>query len=107
MRNMIEDMINEVDDFGNMTPIGIAPIPFLRPAYDQTKKTHVYKRALNLSNSDQVTYNDLTFGEYIHYVSSPMGGQGLIDTSPYAVTTDITISRTLTVGRYSPYNNNT
>lgn len=95
--------ISEVDAFGNVTPNGTAVISFLRPAYDATKKTHVYKRAINLSNSDQVSYNDLIFGEYIHYVSNPTGGQGLIDTSPYAVKTDVTTSRSLRVATYSPY----
>lgn len=99
----MESMINQVDDLGNVVPLGVATIPFLRPAYDAAKKTHVYKRAINLSNSDQVSYNDLIFGEYIHYVPNPMGGQGLIDTSPYAVKTDVTISRNLVVATYSPY----
>lgn len=102
---------NEVDDNGNVTPAGFGIFSFLRPAYDADKKTHVYKRsefsqsaqAYTLSNSDQVSYNDLIFGEYIHYVSSPMGGQGRLDTSPYAVKTDVTISRNLRVATYSPY----
>jgi hypothetical protein len=102
---------NEVDDDGNVTPAGFGEFSFLRPAYDAGKKTHVYKRsqfsqltqAYTLSNSDQVSYNDLIFGEYIHYLSNPMGGQGLLDTSPYAVKTDVTISRSLRVATYSPY----
>jgi len=101
--NLTPYEISEVDDLGNVTPNGTAVISFLRPAYDATKKTHVYKRAINLSNSDQVSYNDLIFGEYIHYLSNPMGGQGLLDTSPYAVKTDVTISRSLRVATYSPY----
>lgn len=101
--SLIPYEISEVDDLGNVTPNGTAVISFLRPAYDATKKTHVYKRAINLSNSDQVSYNDLIMGEYIHYVSSPMGGQGRLDTSPYAVKTDVTISRSLRVATYSPY----
>lgn len=101
--NLIQYEINTVDDLGNVTPNGTAVISFLRPAYDADKKTHVYSRATNLSNSDQVSYNDLIFGEYIHYVSNPMGGLGLLDTSPYAVKTDVTTSRSLRVATYSPY----
>lgn len=96
-------MINIVDELGNVTPSGNATISFLRPAYDQTKRTHVYKRATKLSNSDQVSYNDLTFGEYIHYLPNQNGGQGLVDTSPYEVRTSVTISRRLVVATYSPY----
>jgi hypothetical protein len=95
--------ISQVDDLGNVVPNGVAVISFLKPAYDAEKKTHVYKRAIKLSNSDQVSYNDLIFGQYIHYVSNPMGGQGLLDTSPYAVKTDVTTSRKLRVATYSPY----
>lgn len=109
--NLIPYEINVVDDLGNVIPSGTGIISFLRPAYDADKKTHVYKRsqfseltkAYTLSNSDQVSYNDLIFGKYIHYVSNPMGGQGLLDTSPYAVKTDVTISRSLVVATYSPY----
>jgi|694.fasta_scaffold46836_3 hypothetical protein len=105
--NTISYAISEVDDLGNVVPNGTAAISFLKPAYDPSIRSHVYSRAINISNSDQVAannlYNDLIFGEYIHYVSNPMGGQGLIDTSPYAVTTDVTISRNLRVATYSPY----
>jgi hypothetical protein len=102
---------NEVDDDGNVTPVGVGIFSFLRPAYDANKKTHVYKRSefsqltqeYTLSNSDQVSYNDLIFGEYIHYLPNPMGGRGLLDTSPHAVKTDVTISRNLRVATYSPY----
>ena len=95
--------ISQVNELGEVVPNGTAVISFLKPAYDATKKTHVYKRAINLSNSDQVSYNDLIFGKYIHYVSNPRGGQGLVDKSSYAVQTDVTISRTLRVATYSPY----
>jgi hypothetical protein len=101
--NLIPYEISEVDDLGNVVPNGTAIISFLKPAYDAEKRTHVYSRATNISNSDQVSYNDLIFGEYIHYLSNPTGGQGLIDTSPYAVKTDVTISRSLRVATYSPY----
>jgi hypothetical protein len=99
----IHDIINEVDELGNVVEGADAIISFLRPAYDADKKTHVYKRAINLSNSDQVSYNDLTMGEYIHYLPSPNGGQGLLDISSSAFRTDITISRNLVVVTYSPY----
>lgn len=101
--SLIPYEINKVDDLGNVISDGAAVISFLRPAYDATKKTHVYSRATNLSNSDQVSYNDLIFGEYIHYTANPGGGRGLVDTSPYAVKTDVTISRSLKVTTYSPY----
>lgn len=101
--NLIPYEINTVDSLGGVTPNGTAVLSFLRPAYDASKKTHVYSRATNLSNSDQVSYNDLIFGQYIHYVSSPMGGQGLLDQSSYAIKTDVTISRNLKVAIYSPY----
>jgi len=101
--NVIQYEISEVDDLGNVAPNGTAIISFLKPAYNAEKRTHSYSRATNLSNSDQVSYNDLIFGEYIHYVSNPMGGQGLLDKSPYAVKTDVTISRNLRVATYSPY----
>lgn len=101
--NLIPYEISQVDDLGNVVPNGTAIISFLKPAYDATKRTHVYSRATNISNSDQVSYNDLIFGEYIHYVSNPMGGRGLLDTSPYAVKTDVTISRNLRVATFSPY----
>ena len=106
----MQDVINQVDELGNVVagPTGI--ISFLRPAYDNTLKTHVYKRVPNnsngqniLSNSSQVSYNDLTFGEYIHYLPNQNGGQGLVDISPYAVRTSVTISRNLVVATYSPY----
>jgi hypothetical protein len=100
----MEDIINIVDDLGNVAPGQVGTISFLRPAYDPIKKTHVYKRAINLSNSDQVSYNDLTMGGYIHYIPSPGGGQGLLDVSSSAFRTDITISRNLVLATYSPYN---
>lgn len=99
----MESMINIVDDLGNVVPSGMATISFLRPAYDPASKTHVYSRATNLSNSNQVSYNDLTFGRYIHYIPNPIGGQGLLDQTSYATMTDVIISRNLVVATYSPY----
>jgi hypothetical protein len=89
----VEDMINIVDELGNVVPSGNAIISFLRPAYDADKKTHVYKRATNLSTSDQVYYNDLTFGSYIHYISS----------TTEAFNINVIYSRSLVVATYSPY----
>jgi len=106
----MEDIINQVDELGNVVAGPSGTISFLRPAYDGTLKTHVYKRVPNnsngqniLSNSSQVSYNALIFGEYIHYLPNQNGGQGLVDTSPYEVKTSITISRNLVVATYSPY----
>lgn len=101
--NLIQYEISQVDDLGNVVPNGTAAISFLRPAYDPYKRTHVYSRATNLSNSNQVSYNDLTFGRYIHYIPNPRGGQGLLDTTSYATMTDVIISRNLVVATYSPY----
>ena len=89
----VQDIINEVDDLGNVVAGENGIISFLRPAYDATKKTHVYKRATNLSTSDQVSYNNLTFGQYIHYVSSGAD----------AVRLNVRSTRNLSVATYSPY----
>jgi hypothetical protein len=99
----------EVNDEGDTVGGNSGYIPIFRPQYQKSIKTHRYIRALSyggwntLSTSDQAVYNDLSFGEYIHYVSNPRGGQGLVDTSPYEVKTSITMSRDARPVIYSPY----
>lgn len=99
----MDSQVNQVDELGNVVPLGTFPVSIFKPAYSADRKTHIYSRATNLSNSDQVSYNDLTFGTYIHYLPSPNGGQGLMDQTSYATQTDVKISRSLVVATYSPY----
>jgi len=97
------------DDRGNAIGGGTGYIPIFRPQYQQSVKTHRYIRAWSyggwniLSTSDQVFYNDLEFGEYIHYMPNPAGGTGLVDTTPFELTTSVTISRNTRPVVYSPY----
>ena len=55
--------------------------------------------------SNAYTFPPATFaqGNYIHYVSNPSAGQGLIDKTSAAVTFDPSSTYTLNEGVYQPY----
>jgi|688.fasta_scaffold774993_2 hypothetical protein len=97
------------NDRGDQIGGGDGYIPIFRPQYQSSVKTHRYIRAFSyggwntLSTSDQVSYNDLIFGEYIHYMPNPRGGAGLVDVTPFELTTSVTMSRNTRSVVYSPY----
>lgn len=97
------------NDQGVQISSGTGYVPIFRPQYQSAKKTHEYVRASYiqqwnvLSTSIQAFYNNLRFGEYIHYLPSPNGGGGLVDVSPYEVKTAVTMSRNTNILTYSPY----
>lgn len=48
----------------------------------------------------------ILFREYIHYVSNPAGGTGLLDLTPYNINSMVYIERDSKIKNYSPYNAN-
>lgn len=99
----IQDVaISGIDASGNIVNVGSGVISFLRPQYDFTNNLNKY-RVSGLSNSYTSVSDNLIFNKYIHCVANASGGQGLLDTTSYAVETDVTYSRNIGITTYSRY----
>lgn len=96
--------ISGIDASGNIVNVGSGAISFLRPQYDFTANLNKY-RVSGLSNAHTSFSQDLLFNKYIHYIANAAGGQGLLDTTPFATQRDITYSRNMASGiaTYSRY----
>jgi hypothetical protein len=94
--------ISGIDVSGNPNFITNGVISFLRPQYNFTNNINT-QRVSGLSNANTAIYQGFIFNKYIHYEPNPVGGQGLLDQTSYAVETDVTYSRNINISTYSPY----
>jgi hypothetical protein len=110
--------INVINDDGTLNGTYAATgLSIFRPQWDPSIKRSVYNRSSlidpdetptalsrrSLSTSNQTSYPDFLFQEYIHYESNPTGGLGLLDLSPNEIKTQVTISRNIRTATWSPY----